>query len=106
MGYNLLPEGRNMKTVAKRLLVLSTILLPPFSLSAQSSSLDLKFGGHTLGEPAEVFFATAKKGGSSQLATDYCKSLLADATVKEKTGRRIMSRRRADFLPCRRRTSV
>lgn len=85
MGYNLLPEGRNMKTVAKRLLVLSTILLPPFSLSAQSSSLDLKFGGHTLGEPAEVFFATAKKGGSSQLATDYCKSLLADATVKEKT---------------------
>jgi len=75
-----------MKTVAKRLLILFTILLTPFSLSAQSSSLDLRFGGHTLGEPAEVFFATAKRDG--QLATDYCKSLLADATVKEKTQQR------------------
>jgi hypothetical protein len=75
-----------MKTVAKRLLILFTILLTPFSLSAQSSSLDLRFGGHTLGELAEVFFATAKRDG--QLATDYCKSLLADATVKEKTQQR------------------
>jgi TonB family protein len=75
-----------MKTVAKRLLILLTILLTPFSLSAQSSSLDLRFGDHTLGEPAEVFFATAKRDG--QLATDYCKSLLADATVKEKTQQR------------------
>jgi hypothetical protein len=75
-----------MKTVAKRLLILFTILLTPFSLSAQSSSLDLRFGGDTLGELAEVFFATAKRDG--QLATDYCKSLLADATVKEKTQQR------------------
>jgi hypothetical protein len=86
MGYNLLPKVRNMKTMAKRLLALSTILLAPFSLSAQSSSLDLTFGSHTLGEPVEVFFATAHvTGSSSQLATDYSKSLLADATVKEKT---------------------
>jgi hypothetical protein len=77
-----------MKTTAKSVLVLSTILLAPFGLSAQSSSLDLRFGGHTLGEPAEVFFATAKKDGSTQLAKDYCKSLLADATVKEKTQQR------------------
>lgn len=76
-----------MKTTAKSLLVLSAILLATFRLSAQSSSLDLRFGGHTLGEPAEVFFAIAKKDGST-LATDYCKSLLADATVKEKTQQR------------------
>jgi TonB family protein len=75
-----------MKTVAKRLLILLTILLTPFSLSAQSSSLDLRFGDHTLGEPAEFFFATAKRDG--QLSTDYCKSILADATVKEKTQQR------------------
>ena len=72
-----------MKTLAKRLLVLSTILLAPVGLSAQSSSLDLRFGTHTLGEPADVFFDTAKRDG--QLAKDYCKSLLADATVKERT---------------------
>lgn len=74
--------------MAKKLLVLSTILLASFRLSGQSSSLDLRFGGHTLGEPVEVFFATAMKDGSSQLATDYCKSLLADTTVKTKTQQR------------------
>lgn len=72
--------------MARCLLILSAILLTPFGLSAQSSSLDLRFGGHTLGEPAEVFFATARKagkGGSTQLSREYCKSLLADARVRE-----------------------
>jgi TonB family protein len=76
--------------MAKRLLVLSTVLLAPFNLSAQPS-LDLRFGGHTLGEPAEVFFATARKAGkdgTTQLATEYCKSLLADARVREEGQRK------------------
>jgi TonB family protein len=73
-----------MKTTAKRLLVLCTLLLAPFSLLAQSSSPDLRFGGHTLGEPADVFFLTARVAESKQLAKDYCKTLLDDPKVKEK----------------------
>jgi hypothetical protein len=72
----------------KRVVVFCALLVAASTVLAQSSSLDLRFGGHTLGEPAEVFFATAKKDGSSQLATDYCKSLLANSTVMEKTQQR------------------
>lgn len=88
MGYNLLPKFGNMKTMANRLLVVTTLTLAAVQLIGQSSSLDLRFGSHTLGEPTEVFFATAKVGGSTQLATDYCKSLLADTAVKEKSQQR------------------
>ena len=74
-----------MKTSgAKRLLVLCTLLLAPFNLIAQSSPPDLKFGGHRLGEPADVFFLTARTSESKQLTKDYCKSLLEDANTKEK----------------------
>jgi TonB family protein len=73
-----------MKTTAKRLLVLCTLLLAPFSVLAQSSSPDLRFGGHTLGEAADVFFLTARVAESKQLAKDYCKTLLDDPKVKEK----------------------
>jgi len=73
-----------MKSVTKRRLVFCTFLLVPFSLWAQSSSLDLRFGGHTLGEPADVFFLTARTVESKQLAKDYCKSLLEDPKTKEK----------------------
>jgi TonB family protein len=59
------------------------LLLAPFSLSAQPSP-DLTFGGHTLGEPADVFFATARVSGSKQATTDYCKSLLEDPSTMEK----------------------
>jgi TonB family protein len=67
----------------KSFTVWSCLLLVPFSLSAQSAP-DLKFGGHTLGEPADVFFSTARVAGSKQLAKDYCNSLLDDAKTKEK----------------------
>lgn len=77
-----------MKTLVKRALLVCTILLAPFKLSAQSSSPDVRFGGHTLGEPAEVFFAVAKVGGTNQLATNYCKSLLVDSTVRDKSQER------------------
>jgi hypothetical protein len=67
---------------AKKLLVLCTLLLVPFSALAQSSSLDLRFSGHTLGEPADVFFLTARTLESKQLTKDYCKSLLDDPKSK------------------------
>jgi hypothetical protein len=73
-----------MKTTAKRLLVLCTLLLAQFSLLAQSPSPDLRFGGHTLGEPADIFFLTARVAQSKQLAKDYCKTLLDAPKVKEK----------------------
>ena len=73
-----------MTNTVKRLLILCTALFTPFSLLAQSSSPDLKFGGHTLGEPADVFFLTARTLESKQLTKDYCKSLLEDAQTKEK----------------------
>jgi TonB family protein len=73
-----------MKAIAKRLLGLFTLMLAPFSLLAQSSSPDLKFGGHTLGEPADVFFLTARVAESKQLAKDYCKTLLDDPKVTGK----------------------
>jgi hypothetical protein len=38
VGYNLLPQVRNMKNMTKRLLVLCTLLHAPFRLLAQSSS--------------------------------------------------------------------
>jgi len=72
-----------MKAISKRLLGLFTLVLAPFSLLAQSSSPDLKFGGHTLGEPADVFFLTARVAGSKQLTKDYCKALLDDSKVTE-----------------------
>ena len=56
----------------------------PFGLLAQSSSVDLRFGGHTLGEPADVFFSTAKTSDSKQLTKDYCKLLLEDAKTRAK----------------------
>jgi TonB family protein len=73
-----------MKTKTKKLLVLCALLLPPFSSLAQSSPLDLRLGGHTLGEPADVFFLTARTSESKQLTKDYCKSLLEDAKSKQK----------------------
>lgn len=73
-----------MESIVKALLGLFTFMLAPLALSAQSPSPDLRFGGHTLGEPADVFFMTAKVAGSKQLATDYCKALLDDPKVKEK----------------------
>jgi hypothetical protein len=77
-------RGGHMKATAKTLLGLFTLMLAPFSLSAQAPSPDFRFGGHTLGEPADVFFLTARVAGSKQLATDYCKALLDDPKVKEK----------------------
>ena len=68
--------------MAKRLLALFTLM--PLSLLAQSPSPDLRFGGHTLGEPADVFFSTARVAGSKQPAKDYCKTLLDDPGVNEK----------------------
>jgi len=83
MGYNFLPDVGNTKIMAKRLLALSALLLAPFGLLAQSPPLDLKFGGHTLGEAADVFFSTARVSDSKQLTKDYCKSLLDDAKTRE-----------------------
>ena len=54
-------------------------LLPVTVLS--QSSPDLRFGGHTLGEPADVFFLTARVARSKQLTKDYCKALLDDSRV-------------------------
>jgi protein TonB len=68
--------------MAKRLLALFTLM--PLSLLAQSPAPDLRFGGHTLGEPADVFASTARVAQSKQLAKDYCKTLLDDPSVKEK----------------------
>jgi TonB family protein len=67
-----------------QLLPLCSLLVLTFSLLAQSTSLDLTFGGHTLGEPADIFFSTARTSGSKQPTKDYCKSLLDDAATKEK----------------------
>jgi hypothetical protein len=78
-----------MGTTAKTLIVLWS-LLAPFSLLAQSSSPDLRFGGHTLGEPTDVFFLTARVKETKQLAKDYCKTLLDDPKVKEKEREKTM----------------
>jgi len=83
MGYNLLPDVGNIKMMAKRLIALSALLLASFRLLAQSPPLDLKFGGHTLGEPVDVFFSMARVQDSKQLTKDYCKPLLDDAKTKE-----------------------
>jgi TonB family protein len=64
------------------------LLITPIGFAAQSPP-DLTFGGHTLGEPADVFFATARVSGSKQMATDYCKSLLEDPRTKEKVAESI-----------------
>jgi TonB family protein len=77
-------RGGNMKAMAKTLLSLFTVILAQFSVSAQSPSPDFRFGGHTLGEPADVFFLTARVANSKQLTKDYCKTLLDDPNVKEK----------------------
>jgi len=73
-----------MKAMAKRLLGLFTLMFVPFSLLAQSPAPDLRFGGHTLGESADVFFLTARAANSKQLTKDYCKTLFDDPNVKEK----------------------
>ena len=52
-------------------------------LCAQSTP-DLRFGGHTLGETANVFFAIAKTSASKSMTLDYCKSLLNDPRTREK----------------------
>ncbi len=70
--------------MAKSLPAFCTLLLAPLSLLAQSPSLDLRYGGHTIGEPADVFFSTATVSNSKELTKDYCKSLLEDAQTKEK----------------------
>jgi len=67
-----------------RSIFLWMLLLLPISFLAQTTSPDLRFGGHTLGEPADVFFSTAKVSESKQLTKDYCKTLLHDAKMKEK----------------------
>lgn len=71
-----------MKAGAKTLLFF-TLMLAPCSWSAQSSSPDLRFDGHTLGEPADVFFLTARVAQSNQLTRDYCKALLDNSKVTE-----------------------
>jgi TonB family protein len=68
----------------KTLPAVCALLLSPLSLFAQSSSLDLRFGGHTLGEPSDVFFSIARTSESTQLAKDYCKTLLDDPKVEQK----------------------
>jgi TonB family protein len=73
-----------MKLKSKRLPGVFILMLAPFSLLAQSPSPDLRFGGHTLGEPADVFFSTARVAESKQLARDYCKTLLDDPKVMGK----------------------
>lgn len=73
-----------MLTSTKEFFAIWTCLFfSTLSLSAQSSP-DLRFGGHTLGEPADVFFATARVADSKQMAKDYCKSLLEDSKTNEK----------------------
>jgi protein TonB len=61
----------------------TVFLFASLTLSAQSLP-DLTFGGHTLGEPADIFFITARASGSKQPAKDYCKSLLEDSKTNEK----------------------
>jgi len=73
-----------MQITTKTLPLLCALLFLVSDISAQSSPLDLSFGGHTLGEPADVFFLTARTSESKQLTKDYCKSLLEDANVKAK----------------------
>lgn len=63
------------------------IVFTPFCVVAQASP-DLTFGGHALGEPADIFFAKARVAESKQLTTDYCKSLLDDPKIKEKVEQR------------------
>lgn len=58
------------------------VLFASMSLSAQSST-DLRFAGHTLGEPADIFFSTTRANGSHQLTKDYCKSLLDNSQVRQ-----------------------
>ncbi len=70
-------KGRNNS------ILLLGILFAAITLAAQSTP-DLNFGGHTIGEPAEVFFATARTMVSKELSKDYCKSLLDDPNVKAK----------------------
>jgi hypothetical protein len=64
--------------------LLNFFLLASFSSSAQTSALDMKFGGHKLGERANVFFKIAKTSESQQLSRDYCKTLLEDDKTREK----------------------
>jgi TonB family protein len=88
MECKLLPEGGNVKAIARRLVVLLASQFAAFAVFAQSSSPDLNFGGHTLGEPADVFFMTARVAGSKQLTKDYCKALLDDSKVMEEAQRK------------------
>lgn len=61
------------------------MLLVLISATGIAQSLpDLRFGGHTLGETAETFFATATMMDSRKMTEDYCKALLADAKTAEK----------------------
>jgi hypothetical protein len=79
-----------MRATAKTLLGPFILMFASFSLSAQSSSPDLQFGGHTLGEPADVFFLTARVAESKQLTKDYCKTLLNNPKVMEKVQEKTM----------------
>jgi hypothetical protein len=69
--------------MTKRFVVFCALLVVVPRLFAQSSSLDLRVGGHTLGEPADAFFSTARLAASKGLTKDYCKSLLDDPKNKE-----------------------
>lgn len=62
-------------------------LFGSLALAAQASP-DLTFGGHALGEPADIFFSKATTVETKELTIDYCKSLLEDPKVKEKVQQR------------------
>lgn len=78
-----MPQKTNWQCTLKALMLW---LCLPFAVTAAfpQSSPDLRFGGHTLGEPADVLFSTARTMQSKQLAKDYCKKILDDPTVQEK----------------------
>jgi hypothetical protein len=70
-------------TMKKAIQIFSRSLLVLFSaisLFAQSSP-NLRFNGHTLGETADTFFATATISEFKALTKDYCKTLLDDPST-------------------------
>jgi len=74
--------------MTKSELILCVLLVVASNLFGQTPSLDLRFGGHSLGEPADVFFLTARKEKSKGLTKDYCKSLLEDSETNKKVQQR------------------
>lgn len=77
---------------------LSFVALLFAALVSAQSVPDLRFNGHTLGETAETFFATATMMESKAVTKDYCKTLLNDAdTMKRYEASRTGINKR-DFL--------